>query len=295
MSEQQSYRYLVVDVFSERPLEGNPLAVFPDANGISDTTMQKIARELNLSETTFISPATRADCAARVRIFTPTKELDFAGHPTIGTSFVLLKEGIVAEGTERFALEEGVGPVPIRVDTGPRPLLWLTTPRITYGKKYERAACAEALGVDEKELLEIQPEVVSAGNPTLMIAVRDKESVDHSSIDLSSLRRLTNDDPPPSCVLVFTPTNGGAYTRVFCPALGVREDPATGSAAGPHAAFMIKHGLVSGADGTRFVSEQGVKMSRPSELHIKINGERGAEGIEVGGYVSTIAEATMKF
>ncbi len=95
MNSLRSYRYQVVDVFTKQPLEGNALAVFPDASGIDDATMQKIAKELNLSETTFVSPATRADCAANVRIFTPTKEMIFAGHPTIGTSFVLLEEGIV--------------------------------------------------------------------------------------------------------------------------------------------------------------------------------------------------------
>ena len=123
MNPLRSYRYRVVDVFTERPLEGNALAVFPDASGLDDTTMRKIARELNLSETTFLSPATRADCAANVRIFTPTRELPFAGHPTIGTSFVLLDEGAVPKDSERFVLEEKVGPVSIRVEPGERPLI----------------------------------------------------------------------------------------------------------------------------------------------------------------------------
>jgi trans-2,3-dihydro-3-hydroxyanthranilate isomerase len=123
MNSPRSYRYRVVDVFTERPLEGNALAVFPDASGIDDATMRKIARELNLSETTFVYPATRADCAANVRIFTPTRELPFAGHPTIGASFVLLDEGMVPKDSERFALEEKVGPVSIRVDSGERPLI----------------------------------------------------------------------------------------------------------------------------------------------------------------------------
>src|ERR1700690_2661774 len=98
------YRYRVVDVFTEHPLEGNPLAVFPDASGLDESTMQKIAKELNLSETTFVLPSTRADCAVRVRIFTPTKEMLFAGHPTIGTSYVLLDEGAVSGSN--FLLEE---------------------------------------------------------------------------------------------------------------------------------------------------------------------------------------------
>src|SRR3954452_20007640 len=109
-------RYRVVDVFTQRALEGNALAVFTDARGVDDVTMQKIAREMNLSETTFVLPATRADCAACVRIFTPSREMMFAGHPTVGTSFVLIDEGIVR--SESFSLEEKVGPVPVRVDEG---------------------------------------------------------------------------------------------------------------------------------------------------------------------------------
>ena len=144
----------MVDVFTEHPLEGNALAVFPDSSGLDDATMQKIARELNLSETTFVSPATRADCAANVRIFTPTRELIFAGHPTIGTSFVLLDEGFIPGNAERFILEEKVGPVPIRVEPGERPLIWLTTPPISYGKTFDREQCALALGLEQSDLLD---------------------------------------------------------------------------------------------------------------------------------------------
>ena len=108
MTQPKSYRYRVVDVFTERALEGNALAVFPDASGLDDATMQKIARELNLSETTFVTPATRSDCVANVRIFTPSRELIFAGHPTIGTSFVLLDEDIVPKEIGRASCRERV-------------------------------------------------------------------------------------------------------------------------------------------------------------------------------------------
>src|SRR5262249_21414832 len=172
MNSLSSYRYRVVDVFTEHPLEGNALAVFPDASGIDDAMMRKIAKELNLSETTFVTPATRADCAANVRIFTPAKELIFAGHPTIGTSFVLLEEGIVPKDSERFILEEKVGPVPVRIERGSlesdeRPLIWLTTPPISYGRTFKRELCAQALGLEPSDLLEITPQLLSAGNPTI--------------------------------------------------------------------------------------------------------------------------------
>jgi trans-2,3-dihydro-3-hydroxyanthranilate isomerase len=114
---QRSYRYFVVDVFTNLPFEGNSLAVFPDASGLDDDTMQRIARELNLSETTFVFSATRSNCVANVRIFTPSKELIFACHPTIGTSFVLLAEEMVSRHVDHFVLEEKVGPILIRAGT----------------------------------------------------------------------------------------------------------------------------------------------------------------------------------
>jgi trans-2,3-dihydro-3-hydroxyanthranilate isomerase len=294
MNSLRAYRYRVVDVFTERPLEGNALAVFPDASGLDDATMQKIAREMNLSETTFIGPATRADCAANVRIFTPTKEMIFAGHPTVGSSFVMLDEGIVPKDSERFVLEEKVGPVPIRVEPGERPLIWLTTPPITYGRTFDRGHCARALGIEPNDLLEITPQFLSAGNPTIFIAVKDKEVVDRAWIDFQGMTTLTGGSQDPACVFVFAPASGGAYSRMFAPEYGIIEDPATGSSTGPLAAFMLRHGLVSGAAGSRFVSEQGTKMGRRSILHIQLHGEQGADGIEVGGYVTPVAEATLR-
>jgi trans-2,3-dihydro-3-hydroxyanthranilate isomerase len=255
--------------------------------------MQQIATELNLSETTFITPATRPDCAVSVRIFTPKRELNFAGHPTIGTSFVVLEEEFVSKGTSEFILEEKIGPVRIRVESGIRPLIWLTTPPVTFGRLYDPDRCAKALGLNTSDLLEVSPQVVSAGNPTLIVAVRHKEKVDQGCLENSGLSLLKSKDEPPLLVMVFTPTADGAYSRVFGPEYGVPEDPATGSATGPLAAFMVQNELVSSAAGTRFVSEQGVKMGRRSILHVRLNGEKGVNGIEIGGYVSPVAEATM--
>jgi trans-2,3-dihydro-3-hydroxyanthranilate isomerase len=293
MRDEHSYRYRVVDVFTEHALEGNALAVFPDAVGIDDTTMQRIARELNLAETVFVLPATRADCAARLRIFTPLKEMLFAGHPTIGTSFVLLDEGRVQPVGGEFCLEEGVGPVPVRVDSGKRPMLWLTTPPIEAGREYDSALCAAMLGIETTDLLDISPQLLNAGNPTLYVALRDQSAVDRAWLELAGSKRLRDSGPEPFCTFVFTPTAEGAYSRMFAPEYGVPEDPATGSSTGPLAAFMMRHGLVSSADGTRFVSQQGTKMGRRSFLHVYIRGERGAESIEVGGYVTSVATGSM--
>jgi trans-2,3-dihydro-3-hydroxyanthranilate isomerase len=295
MTKSRSYRYRVVDVFTTQPLEGNALAVFPDSSGIDDGTMQRIARELNLSETTFVAPATRPDCVAQVRIFTPAREMIFAGHPTVGTSFVLREEGMVPENCERFSLQEKIGAVPIRVEPGTRPVIWLRTPAIRSGKTYDRQLCAQVLGLDVKELLEITPQYLSAGNPTILIGVRDQAAVDRAWLDLAGLRALKGGDEEPMCAFVFAPTAEGAYSRMFGPEYGIAEDPASGSSTGPLASFMMKQGLISGAAGTRFVSEQGTKMGRRSILHVQICGEKGSHGIDVGGYVTAVSEATMKF
>jgi trans-2,3-dihydro-3-hydroxyanthranilate isomerase len=289
-----AYRYVVVDVFTQHPLEGNPLAVFPRAANMDDVLMQRIARELNLAETAFVVPTTHADCTVGVRIFTPTKEMIFAGHPTIGTAFVLMEEGIVPGKKEYFVLEEKVGPVPIRVEWSRRPLLWLRTPPLDYGEFYDRAACAKVLGLTLKDFIDVTPQLVSAGNPTILIPLKDKHTVDRAFIDLHGLRTLKGADHEPVCVFVFTPTCDGVYSRMFAPEYGVPEDPATGSSTGPLASFMMRHGLISGVSGNRFVSEQGTKMGRRSILHVHIVGQNGVDGIEVGGHVTPIAEATMR-
>jgi trans-2,3-dihydro-3-hydroxyanthranilate isomerase len=282
-------KYHIVDVFTERTLEGNPLAVFPEGAGFSDEEMQKIARELNLSETVFVQAATRGDCVARLRIFTPARELPFAGHPTVGSSFVLLREGI-AKG-ERFLLEEGVGPVPVRVENGERPLIWLTTPPIEFRQTFDRAVAAEALGLAREDLLDIDPQLVTAGNPFLFVALRDAAAVDRAWLDASGMRRF---NAPSSGVFVFAATPSGAYSRMFAPDHGIVEDPATGSATGPLAAYMLRHKLVPGDAGHRFISEQGTKMGRRSILHIQLNGKNGADGIEVGGQVAPFARCVME-
>jgi len=293
MDPLKSHPYRVVDVFTTEPRAGNPLAVFPDAGGFSGTTMQKIARELNLAETAFVLPATRNDCAARVRIFTPAKEMTFAGHPTIGTAFVLWQAGSVSRATRGFILEEEVGPVPIRIEGEDCPLIWLRTPPIREGTCFEISLCAKVLGLEPRDLLPIQPQLLSAGNPTLIVAAKDKAAVDRAWLDLAGLKTLRGAEHESFCVFLFTPTPEGAYSRMFAPEYGVVEDPATGSSTGPLAAFMMRHGLASKAAGTRFVSEQGTKMGRRSFLHVEIHGEQGGDGIDVGGYVTPICEAKM--
>ncbi|MDQ2872858.1 MAG: PhzF family phenazine biosynthesis protein [Candidatus Eremiobacteraeota bacterium] len=288
------FEYHVVDVFTQTPLEGNALAVFPDARGLDASTMLRIARETNLSETTFILPPERAGAAAKVRIFTPYREMNFAGHPTIGTAYVLRERGIVSADVLNFGLEENVGVVPIRIDDGSNPIIWLTTPPITREGTYDRVKCAAALGLSEKDLLPNAPcELYSAGNPNIFVPLIDDAAVDRVSVDSAALHALLRERSGPTCLFAFAPTPQGAYSRMFAPELGIIEDPATGSATGPLAAYMMDHDLVPRADGTRFVSEQGTKMGRRSILHVFVHGERRQQSIEVGGNVSPAMIGTL--
>lgn len=287
-------RYRVVDVFTSSPLEGNALAVFPDASAFDANTMQRIALELNLAETAFVLPPTRRDCVAQVRIFTPRKEMRFAGHPTIGTAYVLLDEGMVDAKCGSIFVEELVGPVGVRIEAAEPPMLWLTTPQIEWGTRYDRGLCASALGLQEEDVLDIAPQWLSAGNPTVFVPLRSKETVDRVCLDMAAMRPMRGAGHDPMCVFVFAPTQYGAYSRMFAPEYGIAEDPATGSSTGPLAAYMMHHHLIANTGGTRFVSEQGTKMGRRSLLHVHIKGESGREGIEVGGQVTPIATASMR-
>jgi trans-2,3-dihydro-3-hydroxyanthranilate isomerase len=287
-------RYRIVDVFTTEPLEGNALAVFPEASDLDGPTMQKIARELNLSETAFVVRPVDPRCAAGVRIFTPAKEMNFAGHPTIGASFVLLDERIVAADCEHLILEEKVGPVPIQVERTLPPMIWLKTPPIYWGTQHNPSLCAAVLGLEPAELLGPPPQLLDAGNPTLLVALKSNHAVDRAWLDLDGARRLRGGATEPFCVFVFAPTPQGAYSRMFAPEYGILEDPATGSSTGPLAAFMMRHGLATSDAGTRFISEQGTKMGRRSLVHVKLAGPGGVDGIYVGGNVAELASGSME-
>jgi trans-2,3-dihydro-3-hydroxyanthranilate isomerase len=293
VNPDKSYRYRVVDVFTTEPLKGNPLAVFPDATGLRPDLMQKIARELNLSETVFVLPPSRPDCVAKLRIYTPGKELDFAGHPTVGTAYILLDESRVTKGTERFLLEENIGPIPIHVDPGPSPKLWLMTPPLREGAIVAPTTAAALLSLKEGQLLAISPQLLDAGNPTLFIPIADPETVDRISFDTSAWAQFKLEHPNPLCVFAFAPTPAGAYSRMFAPDLGIPEDPATGSSTGALPSYMMRHHLVSSKAETTFYSEQGTKMGRRSILHVHIHGEGGVNGVSVGGHVTPLIEGTI--
>jgi trans-2,3-dihydro-3-hydroxyanthranilate isomerase len=276
-------RYVVTDVFTERPLEGNPLAVFTDARELDEDLMQPLARELNLAETVFVLPA-EADGHARIRIFTPRIELPFAGHPTLGTAFVLA----APLQLEEIRLETGKGLIPVRLDRDGG--------RISFGRMAQPlptiepyAAADELLAALKVERSELPIELYDNGVQHVYVALRSEEEVAALRPDLSRLADL----PAVVGINCFAGSHRRWKTRMFAPADGVPEDPATGSAAGPLALHLARHGRI--AFGEQVEISQGAEIARPSKLYARVDGTADAvEAIEVGGSAVVVARGEFR-
>jgi trans-2,3-dihydro-3-hydroxyanthranilate isomerase len=296
------YPFIRVDVFTERIFGGNQLAVFLAPEGLSDAEMQAIACEMNIPETTFVFPPTRSECVARVRIFTPVRELPFAGHPTVGTTWVLAREGRLPSGSRDVVLEEGIGPVPVRLEgdlTNPG-RVWMKQRDAEFGPELtDRGAFARALGLEERDLLGGQPvRIGSTGLPFLFIPLTNPEAVDRAQLDLRAISTAFQGERMGVFVFAPDPARGASrvYSRMFAgDTAGIPEDPATGSASGALGAYVAERGLVSSTPGgMEIISLQGMKMGRPSEVHIRLRLDDGrAREIEVGGGVVPVMEGTL--
>lgn len=286
------YQLRTVDVFTERALAGNQLAVVLSADALTGDQMQAVAREMNLSETTFVLRPESSAAAARVRIFTPTAELPFAGHPTIGTAWVLWNEGQLSKTAAEFVLQEEVGPVPVRVESDPGGrLVWMTHPAVSFGEVIEeRAQLAQSLGLTEGDLLPNVPlQVVSTGVPFLFVTLTDASAVDSAISSAERLSIFFRARQPIAVFLFCAPGGNRLYSRMFAPHLfQIAEDAATGSASGPLGAFAVRYGLIPRAPSVSIVSEQGTRMGRQSFVHVRLTyvpGSELPERIEVGGAV----------
>ena len=237
-----------------------------------------------------------------MRIFTPAREIPFAGHPTIGTAWVLATEGLLPPGTSRFNLEEGIGPVEVTLEGDPASpsFLWMRHGEARFGPELgDRAGFARALGLETGDLLAGQPvRTGSTGNAFLYIPLRDREAVDRARLDVPALLAAQGEGPNLG-VFVFAPDPdpraGRVYSRMFAPhTSGTPEDPATGSASGPLGAYLVERGLVAPADSVAIVSEQGTRMGRPSFVHIRVGMRGGRIGeILVGGRVVPVIEGRL--
>jgi len=287
-----THQIRIVDVFTDKPLAGNQLAVVLDAKDIPPRLMQRIAHEMNFSETTFILPPEDPAHAAKVRIFTPHVEMRFAGHPTIGTAWVLANEGLVTADVKEFTLEENVGPVLVRRDGS---MCWLTNPPLSFGDVFPHAQVAATLGIDESDIISSIPaQIVSTGNPMLFVALGDIAAVDKATSDRERLEKLLRGDRAFGVYLFASMGENRLYSRMFSPDLP--EDPASGSGGGPLGAFAVKYGLVPREPKVSLISEQGTKMGRQSLLHIELTyGESKdiPERSDVGGSVMPVLSGTL--
>jgi trans-2,3-dihydro-3-hydroxyanthranilate isomerase len=306
-----SYRYLHFDVFTDRLFGGNQLAVFPDARGLSDLEMQAIAKEMNFSESTFVLPPERTDTDVRLRIFTPAAELPMAGHPTIGSTFALARIGVIEPGCDRFVFGLDVGPTSValtwkedaaardgsgvqsRPENGHAQLAfaWMTQLNPTFDEPIgDHAGATAILGLSESALKpEKPPRVVSCGVPCLLVPLATRRDVDRANFDRAAWETFWASRATRAvCVFLFSVEPGAdgatAYSRMFAPDLGVGEDPATGGASGPLGCYLVEHNLVAADQAQAMLSLQGVKMGRPSHVHMSIGLERGKiTSVRVGG------------
>ena len=301
--QDRTYRYLHLDVFTDEVLAGNQLAVFLAPAGLSDEEMQLIAREMAFSESTFVYPEEASGTDFRVRIFTPSRELDFAGHPTIGTAFALAHAGKIAPGEERVVLGEGIGPVPVDLEWEGKELrfAWMYQLEPVFGKTIgDEAAVAGALGVEASDIeasgLPVQE--VSCGATFLFVPMASRAAVDRAFLDRAAMGGLLEKlQMERRGVFVFSKEPGGDDATVYSRMLGfgVLEDPATGSASGPLGSYLVHHGVVPREKAREILSRQGVKMGRPSRVFISIGLEGDAiKEVRVGGASAFVGEGTIE-
>jgi len=308
-----SIRFIQLDVFTDRPFCGNPLAVFPETSELTDERMQQIAREMNLSETVFVLPPKDENALRRLRIFTPTQELPFAGHPVVGTWYCLAREGMVplpenGTGWAHIKQEVGIGVLPVDIEfkDGDPSQVVMTQGKFEIVNEIEdwqeQAEIARALGLAREDLDENLPiQSVSTGNSMLLVPVRSLADLGHCRVNLALLSEVYERAKATGCYAFTRETieigEARAHARFFV-GMNIGEDPATGSAAGPLGGYLVYHDAagVEPVDGVcRFVIEQGDFMNRPSRIGLEVKGKAGKiEEVRVGGTAVVVARGELE-
>lgn len=289
--------YVIADVFTDRQFGGNQLAVFVDGRGLDSKTMQDLAREMNFSETTFLLPPEQGG-DYRVRIFTPATELPFAGHPIVGTAFVIFAEGLKPGSKDQtsITLETGVGLLPVDVlvrdSRSGHATMTQPLPKVV-GRLDDVERVAKALSLESSDIIStgLPVEAIDNGIAVLVVPVGSLAAVQRIKIDGRAIESIACEAGTVTVLAFTTETakaESTAHCRVFAPGAGVGEDPATGSANGPLGFYMVRHRLVEPAQLNRIISEQGFEMNRPSILHIEVANDPqtlDVVGVRVGGGV----------
>ena len=300
-------RFQQVDVFTATPFEGNQLAVFENGDDIPEALMPVLAREMNFPESVFLLSHPRAGTDARLRIFTPEEELPMAGHPTIGTTFVLAALGRIRAPQPRVTLDLQVGPTAVELewnDDGTLRFAWMNQQPPAFGTPLPtalRADLARALNVEEVDILPLPLQTVSSGVPFSYVPLASDEAVDRAAADQLALRTLFSrageERTRPVYVFAMSHRPGvTCYSRMFAPEFGIPEDPATGGASGPLGAYVLRHGLVTREQAASMLSLQGVKMHRPSRISIAVGAstDGAIETLRVGGQAVIVGHGEIR-
>lgn len=307
--ERRSLQFYQADVFTDLPFGGNPVAVVPDATGLTDHELQQIAREMNLSETVFVVPPTDPAAAVKLRIFTPTQEIPFAGHPVLGTFYVLGKLGrLTLKAPVTRLLHEcniGLYPVEIHLRDGEITRVVMSQPKPQFLGAVEPVKdlfeVANALGLAKSQIdgTKLPVEVVSTGLPVMIVPVRTLTAVRSIVPDITAINDLCNRYGA-NGMMVFTSMTveeqSAVHTRMFAPPIGVNEDPATGSASGALGAYLVQNGVVKVGPTTLITAEQGYEVDRPSRILIQVESDDDAiQEVKVGGQVVMVIQGTLTF
>ncbi|MBN2230063.1 MAG: PhzF family phenazine biosynthesis protein [Candidatus Thorarchaeota archaeon] len=297
----KSIPYVQTSVFVDEkyPFGGNHLATFWDTSlnkALNKDEMQGIARQLNFSESTFLEEPTMKGCRSKIRIFTPSNELQFAGHPTLGSTFVAKYKGTVRSDEKTILVQLGIGPIRVEYLDSNRIQMSQPAPSFMEEVSDTKKIC-EAIGLEQKDISTKCPvQVVTTGFPFLIVPISTlsavQRAVPNPNLILENLKELSTQK-----ILIFTTEtvnrNSSVHARIFAPSVGVLEDPATGSAAGPLGAYLEKYNILKGHDfGQPIDIEQGYEVNRPSRLIATIPNE-SMEEIYVAGRVRLVAEGTF--
>lgn len=294
------YLYKLVDVFTEKPLEGNQLAVVFEADKLSDEQMLAIAREFNYSETTFVLPPRNNKAAWRLRSFTLSEEVFGAGHQTLGAWWAIAENNLVDLRTGENVVYQELGdeifPLEIYVESGKPQRILMTQSKPVFGEKFgDKAMLAETLSLTESDFSveSLEPQAVSTGAFHFLVPVKNIEALKKVQVDATKLIELAKPLGCHGCYLYTLETvdkNSAAHARAFFPGIGMNsEDPATGTAAGPLAAYLVSKGILP--EGKTLIVEQGYEINRPSRIEVSVNGDE----IKVGGKCVIIGEGSLKF
>lgn len=265
----QSYSFYTLDVFTEQQFGGNPLAVFPEAQGLNTGQMQAIAKEFNLSETVFVMPSANANCEFKLRIFTPNAEIPFAGHPTVGTAYLLAHLGLINPTQSRIYLEEGVGVVPVAIhweNQQVKTTALNAAQMPVFGEVPAHVAIAALLNLEPEDLAQdLPPELISCGLPFVYIPLKNVAALNRCSLNLTLWEKSLKGTDAVNIYPFYVGENQTIQARMFAPALGITEDPATGSAATALAGYLAKY-YPNDLTENMWQIQQGIEMGRPSQL-----------------------------